>query len=262
MPKNDRAGGTDSVRNALRVLLLLRDRGSARVTDVSAHLGVAPSTAHRLLSTLRAEGFVDQEPGSRRYRLGLTLLTMAREALTDRTLPRLARPHLERLCAEVNETVNLLVLDAAEAMFVDGVEGRHALRVAPRTGDRIPAFTAAGGKVLLAELDEEQVRTLHARGLPRVTEATITDVDELLADLRRSRTRGYALNLSESVPDVHAVGVVVRDRCGGPLAALTVSAPASRLGRARARELAPLLQRTSTEITAGLPGPDPLAGGR
>src|SRR4030081_1774764 len=100
----ERDTASDSVSNALRVLLLLRDRESVRVTDVSTHLDVAPSTAHRLLSALRAQGFVDQEVGSRRYRLGLTLLTMAREALSDRTLPRLARPHLERLSARVNET--------------------------------------------------------------------------------------------------------------------------------------------------------------
>jgi DNA-binding IclR family transcriptional regulator len=143
---------------------------------------------------------------------------------------------------------------------VDGVEGRHPLRVAPRTGDRIPAFTAAGGKVMLAELPEERVRGLHARGLPRMTESTITDIEELLVDLGRTRERGYSLNLSESVADVHAVGVVVRDRCGVAVAGLTVSAPANRLGRARAGELAPLLHRTSAEITATLSGPDPVPG--
>ncbi|GDY32851.1 IclR family transcriptional regulator [Gandjariella thermophila] len=253
MPKDHGASGSDSVRNALRILLLLRERESARVTDVSAHLGVAPSTAHRLLSTLRTEGFVDQEAGSRRYRLGLTLLSMAREALTDRTLPRAARPHLERLCTEVNETVNLLVLDGAEALFVDGVEGRHPLRVAPRTGDRIPAFTAAGGKVLLAELPEGRLRGHYPHGLPSVTPATITDFDALLAELRCVRARGYAVNLGESVVDVHAVGVLVRDGHGGPLAGLTISAPASRLPRGRARELAPLLRRTAAAITADLP---------
>jgi DNA-binding IclR family transcriptional regulator len=253
----ERDAASDSVSNALRVLLLLRDRESVRVTDVSAHLDVAPSTAHRLLSALRAQGFVDQEVGSRRYRLGLTLLTMAREALSDRTLPRLARPHLERLSAQVNETANLLVLEGPEVLFVDGVEGRHTLRVAPRTGDRIPAFTAAGGKALLAELPPERVRVRYPHGLPELTPSTITNFDALLADLARSKARGYALNLDESVTDVHAVGVVVRDRHGGPLAALTVSAPASRLDRARGGELAPLLRSTATAITASLPGPAP-----
>jgi DNA-binding IclR family transcriptional regulator len=257
MPNDHGATGQDSVRNALRVLLLLRERESARVTDVSAHLGVAPSTAHRLLSTLRTEGFVDQEAGSRRYRLGLTLLTLAREALTDRTLPRVARPHLELLCTEVNETVNLLVLDGAEALFVDGVEGRHPLRVAPRTGDRIPAFTAAGGKVLLAELPEQRLRDHYRAGLPRATPATISDIDALIAELGCVRTRGYATNLGESVADVHAVGVLVRDRLGGPLAGLTISAPASRLSRSRARELAPLLRRAAAAIGAALPDAEP-----
>jgi DNA-binding IclR family transcriptional regulator len=245
------------VHNALRVLLLLRDRESVRVTDVSAELGVAPSTAHRLLSTLRAEGFADQEAGSRRYRLGLTLLTMAREAVTDRTLPRLARPHLEWLCTEVNETVNLLVLDGTEAVFVDGVEGRHPLRVAPRTGDRIPAFTAAGGKILLAELPERTVRARYPHGLPAITDATITDFEALFVDLRQSRARGYALNLSESVRDLNAVGVAVSDGRGSQLAALTVSAPASRLSETQARDLVPLLRKAATAVTTALRGPAP-----
>lgn len=244
--------GTSSVGNALRTLLFLRGRESVRLTDISDHLEVARSTAHRLLSTLREYGFVEQEPGGRRYRLGPALLGLARGVADERALIRAARPHLEELRDAARETTNLLVLDGPDSFFLDGVDGPHPLRVAPRTGDHVPAYATAGGKALLAELPPEAVRMRYPHGIARLTPATLPDLDALHADLLLCRERGYALNLEESVSDVHGIGAAVRDRSGVCVAAVTVSAPSTRLDRTRAAELAPLLGRTAAAVSAGL----------
>ncbi len=246
------AYGATSVANALRTLLYLRGRESVRVTDVSDHLGVARSTAHRLLSTLRAHGFVEQEPGGRRYRPGPALLGLARADVDERVLIRVARPHLQRLRDATGETANLLALDGPDCFFLDGVESPHTLRVSPRTGDHVPAYATAGGKAMLSELSPEAVRLRYPAGLSSLTPATLADLDALAADLAACRQRGYALNIDESVTDVHAIGVPVRNRLGDCVAAVTVSAPSTRFGHARAAETAPLLWRAAQSITAEL----------
>jgi DNA-binding IclR family transcriptional regulator len=246
------AYAASSVDNALRTLVYLRGHQPARVTDISDHLGVARSTAHRLLTTLRGHGFVEQEPGSRRYRLGPVLLGLTRGAVDEQTLVQVAHGHLARLRDAAGETTNLLVLDGPDSRFADGVEGPHPLRVGTRTGDRVPAYATAGGKALLAELSPQAARTRYRRGLARLTASTLPDLDALVADLSVSRARGYALNLDESVVGVHGVGVPVRDRFGTCVAAVTISAPSTRLDEARAAALAPLLQQTAERIGAEL----------
>ncbi|MGH3368997.1 MAG: IclR family transcriptional regulator [Nocardioidaceae bacterium] len=244
--------GARSVDNALRTLVYLSGRQCARVTDISDHLGVARSTAHRLLTTLRGHGFVEQDPGSRRYRLGPVLLGLTRGPVDDATLVEVAHGHLVRLRDEVGETTNLLVLDGPDSRFADGVEGPHTLRVTTRNGDRVPAYATAGGKALLSELAPDAVRTRYRHGLTRLTTSTLPGLDALAADLDVTRARGYALNLDESVIGVHGVGVPVRDRFGTCVAAVTVAAPNTRLDHARAAELAPLLLRTAERIGAEL----------
>ncbi|SCK39958.1 IclR family transcriptional regulator [Streptomyces sp. WMMB 322] len=246
------AYAASSVDNALRTLVYLRGHHSVRVTDISDHLGVARSTAHRLLTTLRGHGFVEQEPGGRRYRLGPVLLGLTRGPVDEPTLVQVAHCHLARLRDEVGETTNLLVLDGPDSRFADGVEGRHPLRVGPRNGDRVPAYGTAGGKALLSELSPESARTRYRRGLTPLTASTLPDVDALIAELAVTRARGYALNLDESVVGVHGVGVRVRDRFGTCVAALTVAAPSIRLDPGRAAELAPLLRETAERIASEL----------
>ncbi|QUQ64671.1 IclR family transcriptional regulator [Kutzneria sp. CA-103260] len=244
--------GAASVGNALRTLLYLRGREAVRLTDVSEHLGIARSTAHRLLSTLRAYGFVEQEVDGKRYRLGPSLLALARGIADERTLIRIARPHLEVLRDATQETSNLLVLDGADAFFLDGAESPRTLRVGTRTGDHVPAYSAAGGKVLLAELPPETVRSQYPTGLNRLTAGTLSDVDALLAELAACRARGYALNLGESVAEVHAIGVPIRDPVGRPVAAITIAAPGTRLDPADADRFLPPLREAAAGIAASL----------
>ncbi|WP_069812348.1 IclR family transcriptional regulator [Streptomyces sp. TP-A0874] len=253
MSNNEKRGeSASSVAHALRTLLYLRGQEAVRLTDVSEHLGVARSTAHRLLTTLREHGFVEQEPGGRRYRLGPALLGLARGLAEERALIRIARPHLESLRDAADETSNLLVLDGPDAFFLDGVDGTQPLRVVPRTGDHVPAYSTAGGKAILAELPPEAVRLRYPSGLTRLTPATLPDLDALAADLALTRERGYALNFDESVVEVHGAAVPVRDRHGAAIAAVTVSAPSTRLDHARAAALAPLLRSTADAISAQL----------
>ncbi|GLW11114.1 IclR family transcriptional regulator [Microtetraspora sp. NBRC 13810] len=241
-----------SVDKAMLILLMIRDRGEVRVTDVSDELGVARSTAHRLLLTLAHRGFVAQDRVSRAYRAGRVVVEIGLSAVGELDVRRKARRHMERLAAELHETVNLIVLEGNGSRFIDGVEGDRPLRVSSRTGTLLPAHSTSGGKVLLAELADEEALALFPDGLTRVTDRTITDPDALSAELRSVRDLGYGVNHEESAAGLDAVAVCVRDHMGRALAALAVSLPHQRMTQGNLHMMLPALRATAEAISQDL----------
>jgi DNA-binding IclR family transcriptional regulator len=223
-----------------------------RVTELSQELNVAVSTAHRLLNIMRGHDFVEQNTNSRRYQLGPAALKLGRQTHGDRNLVTVGHPHLVRLRAEIDETVNLVVLDAGDAFFVDGVESRQAVRVATRTGARLPAYATAGGKVLLAHTPHAILRSYYPEHLRRITNSTLPDLPALEHELQQVRERSYALNIGEHLTEVCAIGVPVNGRRGRPIAAVTLAGPSTRWNRRRLKALAPRLAATAAEISREL----------
>jgi DNA-binding IclR family transcriptional regulator len=252
------AGGADaplpayaieSVDKALQILVMLRERRRVRVVDVGEELGVARSTAHRLLATLAHRGFVVRDPHDRSYRGGPELLGLG--AVGEVDLRAAAGEHVRALSARLRETVNLMVLEGASCRFLDGVAGERPLGTRVRTGAVLPAHIVSGGKALLAELPPREVEALFGTSLRRVTPHTIVDTADLQAELAAIRERGYAVNREESEPGLSAVAVVVRS---GPRAvgALAVSAPTQRLDDAGLAVALDALQATADTIGAEL----------
>jgi DNA-binding IclR family transcriptional regulator len=242
-----------SVNNALRLLLMFRDQPLIRVSEAGVALGVAPSTAHRLLAMLEYHGFVQQDEETRGYRLGPALIEIGLTAVRSIDVRSHLLPYMERLCDEVDETVQLMVLEGPDCLFLEAVESRQVVRTSSRVGLRLPAYTVSGGKALLAELAPARLRELYpAARLEVRTPRSIRTRTALEAELARVRDLGFAVNLGESEPDVGAVAVVVRDALGHPRAALAVSAPLARVQGQRVPELAEALRRTAGEAAAGL----------
>lgn len=143
----------ESVDNALKLLHMLREQSHIRVSDASRAIGVARSTAHRLLAMLQHHGFVQQDPFSRAYIAGPALLDFGLAALRDRDIRTHARPFLEALGRESGETVHLAILQGgSDVLFLDCVESMKAVRVGNRTGLILPAHCSSAGKALLAAL--------------------------------------------------------------------------------------------------------------
>ena len=226
-PTDEPSAVIESVDRALRVLVLLDERPSLRVTDVAEHLAVAPSTAHRLLATLVLRGFAVSDPVTRSYRAGPVLAGLGRADPVD--LAGVARPHVRALAEQLHETVNLVVLEGAQCRFVEGVSGDRPLRTSVRAGTVLPAHAASGGKVLLAELDPVQLDRLLRVVAPRaLTARTLVDPEALRAQLEQVRRQGWAVNEGESEDGITAVAAPVRDAVGAAVAALAVSAPSTR----------------------------------
>ncbi|WP_063997222.1 IclR family transcriptional regulator [Streptomyces phaeochromogenes] len=238
--------------NALRVVRLLHELDELRVMDVADRLGVARSTAHRILAMLVFEGFAAQDR-HKVYRPGPALQAIrGSHAAPPPDLITIAQPHLRRLADAVGETTHLMVLEGNGARFLDGVEGPQALRVSYRTGTLLPAHVASGGKAILAALPADRLRALYPNGLPGGRAKTPKDFESLMHELVSVRRHGYALNLQESERGVLAVGACVRDRTGSAVAAVAVAAPSVRCTRARLTELSRPLLATVQDIGQGL----------
>jgi DNA-binding IclR family transcriptional regulator len=227
-----------SVDRALRILLLLRSERAVTLTAVSRALDVAPSTAHRLLTTLVHHDFVRQDPATRAYVPGRALLEIGLAAAGSLDIRRLARPELESLTRALEETVHLALRDGARVIFLDTVESPRAVRVTDRTGMTLPAHCTAAGKALLAELASDDLRaTLGREPFEQVMPRTCTTLAQLAPQLRQIRTTGYATNFAESERGLSAVAAAIPDPHGVSTMSVSVSVPSERIDDARVRQI-------------------------
>jgi IclR family acetate operon transcriptional repressor len=250
--KNKPPYAIESVDNALRILQALRDSGRVRVSDLAAELGIARSTAHRLLAMLVYRDFAIQAD-DRSYLPGPALSAQPLRGEPAQQLRQVLRPHMEALCDQVSETVNLMVRLGTQTRFLHTVESTQILRVGDRQGTILPAWRTSGGKALLADLPDAQLTALLRGAGGRPPEGiTHAERRSLAGELRRVREQGYAENLEETESGVCAVGVCVRGHTGEALAALSVSAPSVRYTPDRAqlfvRELRAAVARAEPDI--------------
>ncbi len=239
----------ESVDNALKLLLLFGERPQIRLSEATRYLGVASSTAHRLLAMLTYRGFVRQDPVSKAYLPGPALTGVAFAIFSRLDIQRSAAATMRDLSEELRETIHIGMLDGADVRFVAAVEGPPAVRVASRLGRTMPAHCTSTGKVMLAALPEAELRQLfpHEK-LERITAHSIGSRTELQAELSRIRERGYAVNREESEDGVASVAVSIPTRAPGLRLALNAAAPHNRLDRSRYPSVAAALVKSAKTI--------------
>ncbi|MGN0097374.1 MAG: IclR family transcriptional regulator [Corynebacterium sp.] len=205
----DAGGGLRSVQNALHIINFLQERHGATPTDIVEALGLARSTVHRLLTTLEAEGYVERDRVQRKYRTGRVLVALGIEAAGGFDVRRRAHQYLSKLSEATGETAHLFILEGANARVIDSAEGRLPVRVAPETGQLVPAHTSAAGKALLAALSNQELHERFPRGLPKLTATTLSGLQNLEDEIEMIRSRGFAVNRGEFNRDVAGIAVPV-----------------------------------------------------
>ncbi|WP_309231542.1 IclR family transcriptional regulator [Nocardia sp. SYP-A9097] len=239
----------ESVDNALRILLLLGENRSIRLTEVSEYLSVASSTAHRLLAMLQYRGFVRQAAGSRAYEPGPALTTIAFSILRQVDIRARLHPVLERLSATLGETVHLARLDGNNVTFVDSVESQRAVRVGARLGRVMPAHCTSSGKALLSMVNEDSLRHLYPdANLPALTTHSITKRSELMRQIKEIRKVGFATSAEESEEGVASVAVPLGEYSAARYA-LNVSSPVGRMTEQTRAEIADELLKVASEVS-------------
>jgi DNA-binding IclR family transcriptional regulator len=175
------------------------DAHELSVSEISQRTGLHKSTAHRILIALQYNGFIQQNPETGNYHLGIKLFKFGQLAVMRLNLREIARPLLRVLMEETKETVHLAILDEGQVFYLEKVEGRYALRMPSHVGRHVPAYCTSLGKAMLSCLEEAEVRRLLGRhSLRAYTAHTMRTVDAVITELRRIRRRGYAVDNEEA----------------------------------------------------------------
>ena len=238
-----------SVDHALQLAQLLQAEGALRVTDAAERLGVAPSTAHRLLSMLVYRDFAHKN-SDRTYRPGFALRPLPPSGAPIPLLREAARPYMQQLVDQLEESANLVVLTGTNVRFILTIECHRVLRVGDRVGRTLPAHIASGGKAILAALPAAVVSQMYR---------SIEDVDlpKLHRELGAVRRRGFALNNQQTETGLTAIGIALHHPDSGTVAAVCLAMPTARYHRDRVAtqvaELAATAELIRDELVATEP---------
>jgi IclR family transcriptional regulator, KDG regulon repressor len=204
------------------------------VNEMVDTLGYHKSSVQRLVTTLQQEGFLERaHPTLSRFRLGPMILMLGNVMSQGTDLQRVARPYLERLADQTEETSHLCVVDRSQCYYLDKIDSKQAVSISTYVGQRLHLHCSAVGKALLSGMSVEEVdRIIEERGLPRFTDNTITHREKLLIELERIRKAGLSFDNEEYRAGLRCMAAPVRDSGGGVVAAVSISGPIQRLTQA------------------------------
>ncbi|RMF01598.1 MAG: IclR family transcriptional regulator [Chloroflexi bacterium] len=252
----------ESLARGLAALSLFsEERPTLSLTDVSQLLDLNKTTTLRILSTLESLGYVTRDPQTKLYRPALAVFKLGFVVLGNLEVRRVAAPYLTQLAETVQETVNLVVLDNTEVIYIDRVQSKHMVNSYRPIGSRLPAYCTSTGKAILAFLPTNQLdQILNATRWTRYTENTIVTPLALKEDLQRVRERGFAVSNGELIPELRAVAAPIYHSNGQVIASVNISVPTHRSAiEMLMNELGPTVVNVARQISETLGYSVPLA---
>ena len=254
--------GTGTSQSLERGLAILSAFDSERpligVSELSRELSLSRSTAHRYIATLAQLGYLQQDPDSKRYRLGPKVLDLGFSAINSMDVREISAPHLRRLSDETGHTVNLAILDGIDVVYIERCRtaqpGQRDIDLNLHVGARLPAYCTAMGKALLAFVSEDRREELIGR-IDFVVRGpnTITDADAFRVELARIRAAGIAVNDEELAYGLRSIAAPIHAHSGEVLAALNLAIHRTMgsMDELIAR-FGPAVKKTADEISLGM----------
>lgn len=241
-----------TVTKICRIMQQFQESNALGITDLAQRTGLLPSDVHRILTSLRASRYVDQDPETRKYRLGVTLMRLGLMALEHNLLREEAQPVLAELSKRIRATTQLGLLDGErlELILIHQVDGPGGVKFQTNLGEVEPLHCTALGKTVLASLDRQTLgRALQNNGMPRRTSHTITDVATLEQQLERVRRCGYAVEREEFTNSLCCIGSAVRDGTGAVVGAINVPMPTTEFLSWNERRLASIVKDSAYHLS-------------
>jgi IclR family transcriptional regulator, pca regulon regulatory protein len=242
-----------SLERGLAVIRAFDERNpELTLSDVARRTGLTRAAARRFLLTLSDLGYVRTD--GRWFTLSPRVLELGYAYLSSLSLPEVAEPHLERLVAEVHESSSVSVLDGEDIVYVARVPTSRIMAVSINVGTRFPAYATSMGRVLLSGLPDEELEAYVGQvELRPLSPRTVTSREALRVELAKARSQGWALVDQELEEGLRAIAAPIRDRGGRTVAAVNLSAHASRMSiETGRRKLVPPLLATAARIEADL----------
>src|SRR5258708_17189674 len=229
------------------------DHQELSVSEIGDKTGLHRSTAHRILMALEYNDLIKQNPSTGKYHLGIKLFKLGHQAVSQLNLREICRPFLSRLMNDTKETIHLAVLDDDQVLYLDKVEGPHALRMPSRVGRHIPTYCTSLGKAMLSCLDDHEVKNIFRdRILRPYTANTVKTLDRLLTDLRVIRRRGYSVDNEEIEIGLRCVAAPIRDYTRAMVGAISTAAPSARLSAQKIPGVGKFVMAVAAEISEQL----------
>lgn len=244
------SGPDGTVAKALDVLDLVASFGRpVRFSDVLEQSSFPKATLYRLLQTLVGQGMLAFDVDRSSYTMGIRLVRLAHVAWEQSSLAPIARPHLDRLSAQVGETVHLAQLDHAQVLYVDKRNARMPIKMYSQAGKVGPAYCTGVGKAMLAYLPKTKLPAILAQqSWHRFTPKTLTSPDALQTELAAIRARGFALDDEEHEAGIICVALPIMTSGGGVLGALSVTSTTSHTNLDALCAYAPLIREIARTI--------------
>lgn len=220
--------------------------------EITSKAKVGKTSAFRILYTLDKVGYVEKDPVTGRYRLGVGIVSAARKTLSAGNLIQIARPYLKKLRDEFGETTNLASLLKDEIVYLEIVESLHSFRMSDTVGSRVPWHSTALGKSIAAFLPEDRVKNLLKQSsMKRLTPHTITGLREYMEILSTVRVQGYSQDMEESELGATCVAAPIFGAEGAIVGALSISGPTPRI-RDKQSKIIHSLRSVATTISRTL----------
>ena len=241
MATTDTAGGQDQVKavgTAFRVIEAIQRKDTATVTELATELGLSKSAVYKHLRTLENHRYIIKEEGS--YRLGLRFLNLGQGVLRREELYEIAKPELQNLAEETGETANLMVEEGGRGVFISKVSSDQAVNLDTYVGKEVYLHTTALGKAIMAYMSPEDVDDIvDNHGLPAITDNTISNRSDLMAELETIRDQKWASDDEERLTGLRCVAVPILDTDDTVLGAISISGPKNRMSEQRFVETIP-----------------------
>ena len=240
-----------SVDRALQILECFSEKQKELgVTEISKLLSLHKSTVFGLIATLENKGYIEQNPASGKYKLGIKLFELGVQVQNNMDLASAARPYLDSLVKEYNETVHLVQNDNGEAVYIYKVEGTTSMRMYSQLGKRPPMYCTGVGKAILAFMPPEDVDSYIASvDLRKLAVNTITSAKELKKELLKVRSQGYSIDDEEIEDGLRCVAAPILDHNGDVAGALSIAGPTSRMTGERMQELPGKIKDAALQIS-------------
>ena len=245
---------------ALGLLELVAGADGMTLSALASASGLAASTVHRLLTTLAAHGFVESGEPDQTWTIGVEAFRVGQAFHRRFKVATMGRPIMRDLMEATGETANIGIFEGGDVVFISQVESTEPIRAFFRAGERRHAHASGIGKALLAQLPRERVdRLVRDAGLPRFTDATITEAERLHVELEAIRRRGWSLDDEERSRGMRCIAAPIFDENGEAIAGLSISGPSGRLEPERIERLGPVVRRAADRITRAIGGRPPEA---
>lgn len=256
--ENSAPSSVQVLDRSLNLLGLIADNDGSTLTDLADHSGMAPSTVHRLLTSLANHGMLTHDPESGDWTIGVRAFEIGNAFLRYRKLGSISRPFLKRLMDECGETANIAIEDEGDVVFISQIESHAPMRAFFRPGRRGPIHASGIGKAILSTWSDTDIgQMLSGKSLTHFTDHTLDTLPALLKDIQQIRTRGWSIDDEEHTLGMRCIAAPLFNEHGEAIAGISISGPAVRLPRDKLGVLGPVIRQTADELTMAMGGRRP-----